>query len=95
MKFNLFCTILLAYYCLLVSCTGNNSGMLYIKHAAPVDSITAFGSSAGGWNTFDNYPRMVGDLDNDGQVDIIGFSNNNVEVSYSNLHIHFYIFKTK
>ncbi len=35
----------------------------------------------GGWTSFDQYPRQVGDVNGDGRADIVGFGNNNVFVS--------------
>lgn len=70
-----------------------NSGMAYAKLGTPVTSIQQFGkgATAGGWSSFDNFPRMVGDFDGDNQTDIIGFSNNKVQVSYSK-YIYFHLF---
>ncbi|MEL7036658.1 MAG: FG-GAP-like repeat-containing protein [Cyanobacteria bacterium J06592_8] len=38
----------------------------------------------GGWTTFDKHPRAVGDVNNDGQADIVGFANDSVRVAISN-----------
>lgn len=42
-----------------------------------------YDASAGGWRT-DKHPRFVGDINNDGKADIIGFANNGVYTSLSN-----------
>jgi len=44
---------------------------------APVKAENAFGASsaAGGWDSFDTYPRAVADFDGDHRVDIVGFAN--------------------
>ena len=51
--------------------------------APPTAATTAFGfnPSAGGWSSNNTYPRMVGDVNNDGRTDIVGFGNHGVYVS--------------
>jgi Ca2+-binding RTX toxin-like protein len=41
-------------------------------------------SSAGGWSTQDQYPRMAADVNGDGRADIVGFGTNGVLVSLGN-----------
>ena len=43
-------------------------------------AISNFGDSQG-WNSFDQYPRQVADVNGDGRADIIGFGDENVLVS--------------
>jgi C1A family cysteine protease len=45
--------------------------------------INNFGVSAGGWTSFDKYPRSVADVNGDGKADIVGFGNNGVYVALS------------
>jgi subtilisin family serine protease len=47
---------------------------------------TTFGysTSAGGWSSQNDYPRMVADMNNDGRTDIVGFGNAGTLVSYQN-----------
>ena len=40
-----------------------------------------FTESQGGWNSFDQYPRQVADVNGDGRADIVGFGYDNVVVS--------------
>ncbi|GAB6263868.1 FG-GAP-like repeat-containing protein [Photobacterium sp. R1] len=44
--------------------------------------IRSFGKDAEGWNNKDHI-RLTSDIDGDGRTDIIGFSNNGVQVSFS------------
>lgn len=69
---------------------GFGSGGVYISYALengtytdPVLGYSGFGSapSAGGWLTQDRFPRMLGDLNGDGAVDIVGFSSNGTWVA--------------
>lgn len=69
---------------------GFGSGGGYISYALengtytdPVLGYSGFGSapSAGGWLTQDRFPRMLGDLNGDGAVDIVGFSSNGTWVA--------------
>ena len=39
--------------------------------------------SAGGWTSFDAYPRLMGDVTGDHRADIVGFASNGVFVSPS------------
>ncbi|CAG9325055.1 unnamed protein product [Blepharisma stoltei] len=45
-----------------------------------------FGSSAdaGSWTNFDQFPRFVKDMNNDGKADIIGFGSAGIYIAYSN-----------
>ena len=53
--------------------------------AAPVFALANYGTSAaaGGWSTFDTYPREVADVNGDGKADIIGFGAAGVYLSLS------------
>ncbi|MDF5735503.1 MULTISPECIES: hypothetical protein [unclassified Nostoc] len=35
----------------------------------------------GGWTSFNQYPRQLGDINGDGRNDIVGFGNSDVYVS--------------
>jgi hypothetical protein len=52
---------------------------------APVADVASFGYSAaaGGWSSANLYPRLLGDMTDDGRADIIGFGDLNVFVSQS------------
>lgn len=45
--------------------------------------ITNFGDKAGGWTSQDLYPRMMGDVNDDGKADLVGFGNKGVYVALS------------
>jgi subtilisin-like proprotein convertase family protein len=51
--------------------------------ANPIIGIAGFGASGagGGWTSFNQYPRMVGDISGDGRADIVGFGAAGVFVS--------------
>jgi subtilisin-like proprotein convertase family protein len=51
--------------------------------ANPIIGIAGFGASGagGGWTSFNQYPRMVGDISGDGRADIVGFGADGVFVS--------------
>lgn len=49
----------------------------------PVTWITAFIENAGGWVSFDQYPRMLADVNKDGKADIVGFGETAVSVALS------------
>jgi FG-GAP-like repeat len=49
--------------------------------AAPTFALSYFGTSAGGWTSNDQYPRLLGDINGDGKADIVGFASNGVQVS--------------
>ncbi|KYC35307.1 hypothetical protein WA1_09160 [Scytonema hofmannii PCC 7110] len=40
-----------------------------------------FSASQGGWTSFDQYPRQLGDVNGDGRADIVGFEYDNILVS--------------
>lgn len=44
-------------------------------------SVAAYGSNSGGWNSYDETPRMVADVNNDGRGDIVGFASNGAFVA--------------
>ena len=50
---------------------------------APVYSGSGFGTGAGGWTSFNQYPRHVADITGDQKAEIIGFSSSGVVVSRS------------
>jgi hypothetical protein len=41
--------------------------------ADPILALDNFGTSAGGWATQDQFPRVLGDVSGDGRADIVGF----------------------
>jgi hypothetical protein len=45
--------------------------------------ITNYGYAAGGWTSYDEYPRGVGDVSGDGKADIVGFGQSATFVSLS------------
>jgi len=51
------------------------------------DTPTAYSAGltkdVGGWTDNNNYPRVVGDVNNDGKADLIGFGESDVFVSLS------------
>jgi hypothetical protein len=51
--------------------------------SSPVFALANYGTGAGGWSSFDTYPREIGDVNGDGKADIIGFGAAGVYVSYS------------
>jgi VCBS repeat protein len=51
--------------------------------ASPTFQLSAFGASAGGWNSDNTYPRHLADISADGKADIIGFAANGVWTSPS------------
>src|SRR3712207_2601129 len=42
------------------------------------------GAAAGGWASFNRYPRQLGDLNGDGRSDIVGFGDNGTYVALAN-----------
>jgi subtilisin family serine protease len=68
----------------------NNTGWgpLKIDEVVKLSILNQFGSSgpSGGWSDNNIYPRMVGDMNNDGRTDIIGFGYGGVQVSYQNVN---------
>jgi hypothetical protein len=51
--------------------------------SAPTFQLPAFGSSAGGWNSDNTFPRQLADITGDGKADIVGFATNSVWTSTS------------
>jgi hypothetical protein len=51
--------------------------------SAPVLALDQFGSnaSAGGWTSFDAYPRLVGDVTGDHHADLVGFASSGTYVA--------------
>ena len=49
--------------------------------ASPTDWIQDYGANAGGWTSYDIYPRAVADVDGDGKGDIVGFGDDATYVS--------------
>lgn len=52
-----------------------NSGVYFTTYSSPFNDLDDLGSdsAAGGWTSFDKYPRMIGKFDTDEFDDIIGF----------------------
>lgn len=57
--------------------------------AASFRGIDAFGETAGGWTSFETFPRFVKDVNGDGRADVIGFGNDAVFVSLATADGHF------
>jgi hypothetical protein len=53
------------------------------RFSAPVAWINAYGTLAGGWSSYNTFPRMLGDVNGDGKADIVAFGNNATFVSLS------------
>jgi len=58
---------------------GQSSGTF----GSPFQAISNYGVTAGGWSSFNTYPRQVADVNGDGRADIIGFASDGVYVSLS------------
>jgi hypothetical protein len=46
--------------------------------------LSAFGPGAGGWMSQNRNPRLLADINNDGNADIVGFGADGVYVSLAN-----------
>src|SRR5690349_13707633 len=46
--------------------------------------LSAFGPGAGGWSSQNRNPRLLADINNDGNADIVGFGADGVYVSLAN-----------
>src|SRR5262245_9294972 len=55
-----------------------------LSSAPPMFQLAAFGASAGGWSSQNLFPRLLADVTNDGNADIVAFGNNGVLVSLAN-----------
>ncbi len=51
--------------------------------AAPAFTDTAFGVGAGGWSSYNTYPRQLADVNADGKADVVGFGYGGVHASQS------------
>ena len=51
--------------------------------AAPAFTDTAFGVGAGGWSSYNAYPRQLADVNADGKADVVGFGYSGVLASQS------------
>jgi FG-GAP-like repeat len=51
--------------------------------AAPAFTDTAFGVGAGGWSSYNAYPRQLADVTQDGKADVVGFGYGGVHASQS------------
>ncbi|HEY9625068.1 MAG TPA: FG-GAP-like repeat-containing protein, partial [Crinalium sp.] len=45
------------------------------------NALAGFTPQAGGWNSFNQYPRQVADVNGDGRADVVGFGEKNVTVA--------------
>jgi hypothetical protein len=50
---------------------------------APTRWVTSYATNAGGWASYDRYPRVVADVNGDGKADIIGFGQSGALVALS------------
>ena len=50
----------------------------------PQFSLSAFGPGAGGWSSQNRNPRLLADINTDGNADIVGFGADGVYVSLAN-----------
>jgi hypothetical protein len=57
--------------------------------ATPTGEIGAFGFTAGGWSSEDQYPRLLADVNGDHMADIVGFGAGGVSVSLATGNGHF------
>jgi hypothetical protein len=55
-----------------------------VSSAPAMFQLAAFGASAGGWSSQNLYPRLLADVTNDGNADIVAFGSNGVLVSLAN-----------
>jgi Leucine-rich repeat (LRR) protein len=53
------------------------------RFGAPAVWLNAYGASAGGWTSWDVFPRLIGDVNGDGLADIVAFGNRATYVSLS------------
>jgi len=53
------------------------------RFSAPALWYNGYGRSAGGWTSQDAFPRLLGDVDGDGQADVVGFQSSGTYVSLS------------
>ncbi len=67
---------------------GFGSGGVYValgngenSWALPTLTLHSFGASAGGWTSQDHLPRLLADVNADGQADIVGFGSGGVYVA--------------
>ena len=66
---------------------GFGAGGVYVSlstgssFSAPILWIRGYGASAGGWSSQNTYPRTLGDINGDGQWDIVGFGTSGTYVS--------------
>lgn len=51
--------------------------------ARPTKWLAAYALNAGGWTTYDEFPRHAADVNGDGKADIVGFATDGVYVSLS------------
>jgi hypothetical protein len=60
-----------------------------VSFGAPALWLNNFGYSAGGWTSQDKYPRCVGDVNGDGEDDVVGFGAGGAYVALSHVtHFH-------
>ena len=51
---------------------GDGDGHFSVR-ATPISGLDSFTPQGGGWSNNDQFPRMFGDVDGDGDLDVIGF----------------------
>jgi len=59
------------------------SAVTEVEYSQPTRWIANFGTSAGGWSSFDTNPRFLADVNGDGKADIVGCGAKGVYVSLS------------
>lgn len=53
--------------------------------APPILGVAWFGAgtAAGGWNSFNTFPRTLADMNNDGRADVVGFGSTGVQIAFA------------
>jgi hypothetical protein len=54
-----------------------------VSFSSPGPQLNYFGTDAGNWSSQNRYPRLLADINNDGNADIVGFITSGVWTSLS------------